>query len=43
MGMETSDWTREQAEKEVADSVRKALGRVLDLAKAENIATSEAE
>jgi glutamate dehydrogenase/leucine dehydrogenase len=40
--METLDWTRERAEAEVVDRVRRALGRVFEVASVRNITTDAA-
>jgi leucine dehydrogenase len=42
LGMELSGWSRARAEQEVAESVRRALGQVFDLAVAEGITTEAA-
>ncbi len=42
LGTETQGWTQEQAEKEVTGGVRRALGRVFELAAAEGITTEAA-
>jgi leucine dehydrogenase len=42
LGTETQGWTQEQAEKEVVEGVRRALGRVFELAAAEGITTEAA-
>ena len=42
LGLETQGWTQERAEKEVADSVRRALRQVFELAATEGITTEAA-
>jgi leucine dehydrogenase len=42
LGLETLDWSPQQAEEEVAESVRTALRRVFDLAEKEGITTEAA-
>jgi leucine dehydrogenase len=42
IGLETQGWTRERAEKEVIESVQRALRQVFKLAAAENITTDAA-
>jgi glutamate dehydrogenase/leucine dehydrogenase len=42
LGLETQGWTQEQAEREVAESVRRALHQVFELAAAEGITTEAA-
>jgi leucine dehydrogenase len=42
LGLETQGWTQERAEKEVAESVRRALRRVFELATTEGITTEAA-
>ena len=42
LGLETQGWTQERAEKEVADSVRRALRQVFKLATTEGITTEAA-
>jgi len=42
LGLETLDWTQERAEKEVAESVRRALRQVFELAASEGITTEAA-
>ncbi len=42
LGLETQGWTREQAEKQVTESVRRALRQVFELAAAEGITTEAA-
>jgi len=42
LGLETQGWTREQAEREVAESVRRALHQIFKLAAAEGITTEAA-
>jgi leucine dehydrogenase len=42
LGLETQGWTREQAEREVAESVRRALHQVFGLAAEEGITTEAA-
>ena len=42
LGLETQGWTQERAEKEVIESVRRALRQVLELAATEGITTDAA-
>jgi leucine dehydrogenase len=42
LGLETLDWTQERVEEEVAESVRRALRQVFELAAAEGITTEAA-
>lgn len=42
MGIETRGWSRERAEKEVVETVRRSLGGVFDLAESESITTDTA-
>jgi leucine dehydrogenase len=42
LGLETQGWTQERAEKEVAESVQRALGRIFELAATEDITTEAA-
>jgi leucine dehydrogenase len=42
LGVETQGWTRERAEKKVAESIRRALGQVFELAATEGITTDAA-
>jgi leucine dehydrogenase len=42
LGLETQGWTQERAEKEVAESVRRALGQIFELAATEDITTEAA-
>jgi leucine dehydrogenase len=42
LGLETQGWTQERAEKEVAESVRRALGQIFELAATEGITTEAA-
>jgi leucine dehydrogenase len=42
LGLETLGWTQERAEKEVTESVRRALGQIFELAATEGITTEAA-
>jgi glutamate dehydrogenase/leucine dehydrogenase len=42
IGLETQGWTRERAEKEVAESVRRALRRIFEMAATEGVTTETA-